>query len=77
VQSPETVQCLDLDLADAFAGDPQAPADVLERARVGIVQAVAEDDHAAVALGERSERIRERLGAQAVLEELVGERAVG
>jgi len=77
VEARETVQRFDLDLAHAFPRDPQLAADLLERARVGFVETVAEDDHAAVAVGKRPEGIPKGLRTQAVLDELVRKRAVG
>src|SRR6516162_8091973 len=59
LQRREPPEGLDLDLADALAGDPQVDADLAERPRIGLVQPVAKDDHVAMALRERAKRIRD------------------
>src|SRR2546429_5081470 len=49
---------LDLDLPHALAGQPEPAADLLERVRVAVVEAVAEDDNRPVAIGESLQRDR-------------------
>src|SRR6478672_11858677 len=74
VERRQALQRLDLDLPYAFPRQAEAAADLLERLRLGVVEPVAEDDHRTVAVGKGVERIRERLGAEGVLDLLVGER---
>ena len=54
LQLREAAQRLDLDLAHALARQAQAAADLLERLRLGVDEAVAEDDHLALAPGQRA-----------------------
>ena len=75
-QAREPLQRLDLDLPDALARQPEPPADLLERLRLGVVEAVAEDEHLPLALREGRERLAERLAAQRDLDLLVRERPV-
>src|SRR5207245_11376966 len=63
-QPREASERVVLDLADALAGQTEPPADLLQRLRVGVVEPVAEDQHLALALRERRQRLRERLAAQ-------------
>src|SRR5207237_544991 len=72
-QAPERVE---LDLADALAREPEPPADLLERLRLGVVEPVAELEHAPLALRQRVERRRERLAAERDLDLVLGERPV-
>ena len=51
--SLQLLQGVVLDLADALAGDPERAPDLLERAGLRAVEAVAELDYAALAVGER------------------------
>jgi hypothetical protein len=48
-QLREAAQRLDLDLAHAFAGEAEPAADLLERLRLGVDEAVAEHDHLTLA----------------------------
>src|SRR3954453_8886097 len=54
------LQRLVLDLADALARDVERPADLVERARVLAAEAVAQLQHAALAVGEVLERLAQR-----------------
>src|SRR6185437_3876087 len=51
----ELLQRVVLDLADALAGDPECAADLLERAGLLALEAEAQLDHLALALGQRVE----------------------
>ena len=57
----EPPQRLDLDLADALARQPEAAADLLERLRLVVGEAVAQDEHLALAVAERLQSRCERL----------------
>src|SRR2546423_9536448 len=72
-QRGETAKRLQLDLADALAGEAQTATDVLERLRIAAVEAVAEGEHLPLAVGERPERLRQSLAAQRYLDLLLGE----
>ena len=70
----EPAEGLDLDLADALAREAEAAADLLERLRLVVGEAVAEDEHLALAVGEGAQRRGERLAAERELDLLLGER---
>ena len=72
----EAAQRLELDLPDALSREPEPPADLLERLRLGAGEPVAHHDDLALALGERGERVPERLAAQVELDGLLGQRLV-
>ena len=57
-QGREAPERLELDLADPLAGEPKPAADLLERLRLGVVEAVAEHQHLPLALVQRGERRR-------------------
>src|SRR6185437_5261272 len=76
VQRGKPLQRLDLDLTDALARQAEPAADLLERLRLGVDESVTKGDHAAMPLGQSPQRLRERLGAQGALDDLVGQRAV-
>src|SRR5215217_222220 len=60
----EALQLLErlvLDLADALARDVERPPDLVERARVLAAEAVAQLEHAALAVGEVLQRLAQRL----------------
>src|SRR6476659_4402548 len=59
-QRPQLLQALVLDLADALAGDVERAADLVERARVLAVEAVAQLEHAALAQAQRPEHAHQR-----------------
>ena len=61
VQRRQALQRLDLDLPHALAGQTQPAADLLERLRLRVVEAVAEDHDGTVALRQRVQRVSERL----------------
>src|SRR5829696_1408839 len=65
-----------LDLTHALACEVERPAGLLERPRLRIVEAVAEDEHGALALRERPERTGEGLAAERDLDLLVGLQAL-
>src|SRR5215207_5399992 len=65
-----------LDLTHALACEVERPADLLERPRLRVVEAVAEDEHGALTLRERPERTGEGLAAERDLDLLVGLRAL-
>src|SRR5690349_24425591 len=75
-QSAELLQALVLDLADALARDVERPPDLVERARVLAVEAVAELQHLALPARERAEDLAQRLLAHADLGLLVRQRQV-
>src|SRR4051794_36558950 len=52
---------LRLDLADALAGDPELPPDLLQRALAAVVQAEAELEHATLTAGERVQHVLDLL----------------
>src|SRR5690242_18544942 len=60
-QALQLLQRLVLDLADALARDVERPADLVERARVLAAEAVAQLQHAALAVGEVLQRLAEGL----------------
>ena len=72
----EPAKRLDLDLPDTLSGQAEMPADLLERAGIAAVEAVAEDDHLAFAVGKVAERPTKRLAAEMELDSLFGERVV-
>src|SRR6266436_2066814 len=55
------------DLADAFAGDLEDAADLLQRVRIAVLQAVAEANDLALAPGERLEQMFDLLPQDAVI----------
>ena len=57
----QLLQRLVLDLADALARDVERPPDLVERARVLAAEAVAQLEHAALAVGEVLQRLAQRL----------------
>src|SRR2546430_10815291 len=59
-QRAQLLQALVLDLADALAGDLEGAADLVERARLLTVQAVAKLEHSPLAIAERAEALGER-----------------
>src|ERR1051326_4215637 len=69
-QVREPAQRLELDLADALAREAQPLADLLERLRLLVDQAVAEYEHLALPVRERLEREHQRLAAQGDLDVL-------
>src|SRR5438093_8477596 len=73
-QRAQLLQALVLDLADALAGDLEGAADLVERARLLTVQAVAKLEHSPLAIAERAEALRERGRAERRVGSLVGER---
>src|SRR5581483_2270930 len=72
----ELLQALVLDLADALARHLKRAADLVECPRLLAVQAVAQLEHATLAIGQRAQALRERLGAERRVGGLVGERRV-
>src|SRR6478752_6585760 len=75
-QRAELLQALVLDLPDALARDLERPADLVERARLLAVQAVAQLEHPALAIVQRAEALRERRRAECGVGRLFGERRV-
>src|SRR5207247_2730676 len=69
-------QRFDLDLAHSLAGETEPAADLLERLRLGVDEAVTEDDHLALTPWESRQRLLERLAPQRHLDLLVREWAV-
>src|SRR3954454_4016288 len=57
----QLLQRLVLDLADALARDVERPPDLVERARVLAAEAVAQLEHAALAVGEVLQRLAQGL----------------
>ena len=74
VELPEPLQRFDLDLPHALARQPESTAYLLERLRLRIVEPVAQHHHRPVAVRQRAEGDRERLGTKRVLDHLVGKR---
>src|ERR1700710_2383937 len=62
----ELLQRLVLDLADALARDVERPPDLVERARMLAAEAVAQLQHATLAVGEVLQRFLQRLFGQQV-----------
>src|SRR5690242_4847593 len=75
-QALQLLEALVLDLADALARDVERPPDLVERARVLAVEAVAELQHLALPARERAEDLAQRLLAHADLGLLVRQRQV-
>src|SRR5689334_6405238 len=67
----ETAQALELDLPHALAGEPEPPADLLERLRLFVDEAVAQDEYLPLAVGQRLQRNREGLAAKRDLDSLL------
>src|SRR5207248_10588998 len=65
-----------LDLTDTLARQAEPAADFLERLRLGVGKPVAEDDHMALPVGERCQRLCERFAPQRAFHRLLGERIV-
>src|SRR5215213_7158492 len=72
-QAPER---LHLDLAHALPRQSEPASDLLERARLRVVEPVAQDDDLALAGTERAEGVAQRLAAQRDLDLLVRQRPV-
>src|SRR5579884_701369 len=70
----QLLQALVLDLADALPRHLERAADLVERARLLAVQAVPKLEHAALAVAQRVEALRQRLGAERRVRGLVGRR---
>src|SRR5262249_31499321 len=72
-QAPER---LDLDLPHALARQAEPAADLLERLRLVVGEALAEDQHLPLAPPQRGERLLERLAAERELDLLLRQRPV-
>src|SRR5262245_16735147 len=72
-EAPERLQ---LDLTDALAGEPETAPDLLERLRLGVVEAVTQRQDLTLALLERAQRGRQRLRAKRDLDLLLRQRVV-
>src|SRR6185295_12441040 len=68
----QLLQRLVLDLADALARDVERPPDLVERARVLAAEAVAQLEHAALAVGEVLQRLAQGLLGEDLRGALVG-----
>src|SRR5580765_1833678 len=68
----ETAQRVHFDLPDALAGEPQRSADLFERLRLEVCEAVAEADHLPLALRKGGEAADESLTAQCDLHLVLG-----
>src|SRR5580765_8262602 len=75
-QPCEALERLGLDLTHALARQAEPAADLLERLRLRVGEAVAEDKHLFLALGEGVQRLRKRLAAERDLYFFVRQRAV-
>src|SRR5439155_17899159 len=73
-QVREPSERFDLDLADALPCQAEPAADLLERLRLVVVEAVAEHEHHPLTLAERGERLLQRLAAQGDFDLLLGQR---
>src|SRR6185295_11594799 len=62
----QLLQALILDLADALAGDVEGPPDLVKRARVLAAEAIAQLQHASLAVGEVLQRLLQGLFGQQV-----------
>src|SRR4051812_10258062 len=71
-QRLQLLERLVLDLADALARDVERPPDLVERARVLAAEAVAQLEHAALAVGEVLQRLAQRLLGEDLRSALVG-----
>src|SRR3954469_15968655 len=63
-QSRETLERFGLDLTHALPGQPEAAPDVLERLRIGVVEAVAQDQDLPLAVSQGRQRLSQCLAAQ-------------
>jgi hypothetical protein len=70
-QAREASRRLDLDLADALAGQAEPAADLFECFRLVVVEAVAQHEHQPLTLAKRGQRLLERLAAEQELDLLV------
>src|SRR4051794_8478541 len=68
----ELLERLVLDLADALAGDVERPAHLVERPRMLAAEAVAQLEHAALAVGQVLQRLAQRLLGEDLGSALVG-----
>src|SRR5262249_45127507 len=75
-QLGQALERLRLDLTHALARQAEPAANVLERLRLRVVEAVTEDDHLSLAIRERRQRLRKRLAPQRSLDRLLRERIV-
>src|SRR5438034_9200064 len=75
-QSRQAPERLELDLPDALARETEAAADFFQRLRLGVVEAVPQDQHLTLAVGKRQQCRRNRLRAQRDLDLLLGQRIV-
>src|SRR4051812_49123300 len=73
-ERPQLLQPLVLDLPDPFARHLERAADLVERARLLAVQAVAQLEHAPLAVAKRAQALRERRRAERRVGDLVGKR---
>src|SRR3954467_5350448 len=71
-----TGEGVELNLTDAFAGEAEPLTDLLERLRLLVDEAVAQDEHLSLALSQCLERDRERLAAERSLDALLRQRVV-
>src|SRR5205085_8683386 len=72
----QPAQRLDLHLPYTLARESQAAADLLERLRLRVDEAVAQDDHLAFAPRQRGQCLLQRFASQRHLDLLVRQRAV-
>ena len=75
-QLREALERLGLDLAHALARQAEPAADLLERLRLGVVEAVAERSRLPLALAEGGERLASASAAERDLDLLLGQRPV-
>src|SRR5204863_1938840 len=75
-QFRQALERFGLDLTDTLARQAEPAADFLERLRLGVGKPVAEDDHMALPVGERCQRLCERFAPQRAFHRLLGERIV-
>src|ERR671937_2625142 len=73
-QPRKALERLGLELAHTLARHPEPPSDLVERRRLGAVEAVAEDDHASLTLAQDRECVRQRFVAKRLVDPLLRQR---
>ncbi len=68
VQRRHPLKRLDLELPHTLARDPEPTADLLERLRLGVVEAEAQHEHEPLPVGQRAEGLGDALRAEMILD---------